>query len=70
MPRGNPAAPHAVACCPDHALVALSPDHLAALDAWCARALDDPDAEPQPGDEAAAVAWTSQSGCSGGYGRR
>jgi hypothetical protein len=32
-----------------------TPADLAALDRWCARALDDPDAEPQAGDEAAAV---------------
>ncbi len=50
------AAPFAAQCCPASALRQLSPADLAALDAYCARALDDPDAEPQAGDEAAAVA--------------
>ncbi len=49
-------APHAAACCPASALRQLSPAELAALDRWCARAMADPDAEPQAGDEAAAVA--------------
>ena len=49
-------APHAAECCPTYALRALTPAELAALDRWCARALNDPDAEPQDGDEAAAVA--------------
>ncbi len=49
-------APHARQCCPTSALRELSPADLAALDRWCARALDDPDAEPRDGDEAAAVA--------------
>ena len=49
-------APHAALCCPESALRALSAVEVAALDRWCARALDDPDAEPQEGDEAAAVA--------------
>ena len=49
-------APHAAQCCPVSALRQLSPDDLAALDRWCARALDDPEAEPRGGDEAAAVA--------------
>jgi hypothetical protein len=49
-------ATYAAQCCPASALRQLSPADLAALDAWCARALDDPDAEPRDGDEAAAVA--------------
>ena len=49
-------APHALQCCPASALRALSPADLAALDAFCRRALDDPDAQPADGDEAAAVA--------------
>ena len=49
-------APYAALCCPHHALAELSPADLAALDRWCARALDDPDAEPAEGDEAAVVA--------------
>ena len=49
------AAPHALQCCPVHALRALTPAELAALDRWCARALDDPEAEPWDGAEAAAV---------------
>ena len=49
------AAPYAAECCPTYALRALTPAELAALDAWCARAMADPDAEPQDGDEAAAV---------------
>ncbi len=48
-------ATHARQCCPGFALRELSPAELAALDAYCARALDDPDAEPQAGNEAAAV---------------
>ena len=55
-PTRRVAAPHAAACCPASALAALSPADLAALDAYCARSLDDPDAEPQADDEAAAVA--------------
>jgi hypothetical protein len=35
---------------------ALSPAELAALDAYCARALDDPDAEPAGPEEIAAAA--------------
>ena len=55
--RAEPAPyPHARACCPRRALAELAPDELAALDRWCARALDDPDAEPRAGDEAAVVA--------------
>ena len=49
-------ATHAGQCCPTSALRALTPADLAALDRWCARALDNPDAQPQDGDEAAAVA--------------
>ena len=49
-------ATHAAQCCPTSALRQLTPAELAALDRWCARALDDPDAEPEAGDEAAAVA--------------
>ena len=48
-------ATYAQQCCPGSALRQLSPADLAALDRWCARALDDPDAESQAGDEAAAV---------------
>jgi hypothetical protein len=33
----------------------LSAVEVAALNRWCARAMSDPDAEPQAGDEAAAV---------------
>ena len=46
----------AAQCCPTSALRQLSPADLAALDRWCAQALDDPDAKPRDGDEAAAVA--------------
>ena len=49
-------APYARACCPHHALAELTPDELAALDRWCARALDDPEAEPAGPEEIAAVA--------------
>ncbi len=49
-------APYAALCCPHHALRQLSPDDLAALDAWCARAMADPDAEPVGPEEVAAVA--------------
>jgi len=49
-------APFASQCCPGFALRALSPADLAALDAYCARALDNPDAQPRDGAEAAAVA--------------
>ena len=49
-------ATHAAQCCPSSALRQLSPADLAALAAWCARAMADPDAEPWDGDEAAAVA--------------
>ena len=48
-------APYARACCPDHALAELTPDELAALDRWCARALDDPEAEPIGPEEIAAA---------------
>ena len=51
---GDP-APHAAACCPAYALRALTPAELASLDAWCARAMAHPDAEPRDGDEAAVV---------------
>ncbi len=66
---------YAAQCCPAAALRQLNPADLAALDRWCARALDDPDAEPQDGDEAAAVAkyealLTSRRGSGGGYRRR
>ena len=47
--------PHAALCCPPYALAALTPDELAALDAYCARALDDPDAEPAGPEEIAAA---------------
>ena len=49
-------APHAAECCPASALRRLSPEDLAAVDRWCARALDDPDAKPETEAEAAAVA--------------
>ena len=49
-------ATYAAQCCPAHALRQLSPADLAALDAFCRRALEDPDAEPLAGDEAVAVA--------------
>ena len=55
-PAGSDPAPHARLCCPDHALAELTAAELAALDAYCARALDDPDAEPIGDEEAAAVA--------------
>jgi hypothetical protein len=47
--------PYARQCCPASALAALSPADLAALDRYCARALDDPEATPEDGAEAAAV---------------
>ena len=50
------AAPFASLCCPGFALRALTPADLRHLDAYCARALDNPDAQPRAGDEAAAVA--------------
>ena len=53
-------APHARLCCPDHALAELTADELAALDRWCARALDDPEAEPIGEEEIAAVARYEQ----------
>ena len=56
-PTRRVAAPHAAACCPASALAALSPADLAALDAYCARAMADPDAEPRDGDEAAAARY-------------
>ncbi len=37
--------PYVRACCPHHALAELTADDLAALDRFCARALDNPDAE-------------------------
>ena len=49
-------ATHARQCCPTSALRQLSPDELASLDAYCERAMADPDAEPRDGAEAAAVA--------------
>jgi hypothetical protein len=55
-PTGPYVAPHARACCPEYALAALAPADLAALDRYCARALDDPDAEPDGEAERAAVA--------------
>jgi hypothetical protein len=48
-------ATHARQCCPASALRQLTPAELAALDAWCARAMADPDAEPSD-DERPAVA--------------
>ena len=50
----NP-APFAHAGCPADALRLLTPDALRHLDAYCRRAIDDPDATPEAGDEAAAV---------------
>ena len=54
--EGRQPARYARACCPHHALAELTADELAALDRWCARALDDPEPEPAEGDEATAVA--------------
>ena len=48
-------APHARLCCPEPALRELTPDELRALDAYCRRALDDPDAAPGSPQECAAV---------------
>ena len=56
MACGAVRAPYAAQCCPEHALRALSAAEVVALDRYCARAMADPDAEPQAGDEAAAVA--------------
>jgi hypothetical protein len=50
-------APHARECCPTSALRALSPAELAALDRYCRRALDDPDAEHRDDDEAAVARY-------------
>ena len=49
-------APYAALCCPHHALAELTAAELAALDAYCRRALDDPEAEPIGDEEVAAVA--------------
>jgi hypothetical protein len=49
-------APHARLCCPPHALAELTAAELAVLNAYCARALDDPEAEPIGEEEIAAVA--------------
>ena len=49
-------APHARLCCPEPALRELTAEELTALDRWCARALDDPEAEPWGPEEIAAVA--------------
>ena len=49
-------ATHAQQCCQTSALRQLSAADLAALDRWCARALDNPDAEPIGDEKAAAVA--------------
>ena len=43
-------------CIPDHAWRLLDPADRRLLDTYCARAMHDPHARPQPGDEAAAVA--------------
>ncbi len=48
-------APYARACCPPHALAELTADELAALDRFCRRALDDPEAEPIGEEEIAAA---------------
>ena len=50
-------APYARLRCPLHALAGLSPDELAVLDRYCARALDDPEAAPSSLEGCAAVAW-------------
>ena len=50
------AAPFASLCCPGFALRSLTPDELRHLYRYCQRALDDPEAEPRDGAEAAAVA--------------
>ena len=50
-------ATYAAQCSPSFALRALKPAELAALDAYCARALDDPDAELQAHDEAAVARY-------------
>ncbi len=54
LSRAN-SAPHAALCCPDFALAALTAAELAALDRFCRRALDDPDAEPFGPEEIAAA---------------
>ena len=46
-------ATHARQCCPTSALRQLSPADLAALARYCARALEDPDAEPSDEERAA-----------------
>ena len=48
--------PHARQCCPEPALRELTADELRALDGYCRRALDDPDAAPGNPQECAAVA--------------
>ena len=53
--RAEP-APYARACCPHHAVAELTADELAALNRFCARVLDDPEAEPIGEEEIAAVA--------------
>ncbi len=42
-------------CCPEPALRELTADELAALERYCRRALDDPDAEPCGPEEIAAA---------------
>jgi hypothetical protein len=77
------AAPHATQCCPASALRQLSPDELATLDAYCARALDDPEVGPIGDEEIAAVAayhrtlarlavgvWRRERRAQAHYGRR
>ena len=46
----------ALHCIPAHVWRELDPADRRHLDTYCARAMDDPHARPQPGDEAAAVA--------------
>ena len=50
-----PPAPYARLCCPEPALRELTAEELAALDRFCARALDDPEAVPIGRRECAAV---------------
>ena len=55
------AAPFARQCCPVSALRLLSPADVRALDAYCRRAMADPDAEPRAGvGEIAGVARYEQ----------
>ena len=59
--REDPAPyPYARLCCPHHALAELAAEELAVLDAYCRRALHDPDTEPLGDEESAAVARYEQ----------